>query len=605
MKHKHTTQLAHSRIAGRPNAHWSLVSRLPGCYCLCCVQKLKAKEALAAGLVDAVVKPADLLAAARQLALDVADGKKARVKALYRNDRIGSHEDSKGVLEMARTQARKKNRNLPQPFAYLDVVEAGVKSGGEAGLQAEIVAFSQLVGQPVSRALIHFFFASRATSKVPGVPAKSALPPIKRVAVLGGGTMGAGICIAFLSKGYQVVLKEINDKALEAGVGRIVDQMVRVINSRKMPMYALEVMMRGLKAQTTYDGFDKVDLVIEAAVESIKLKQAIFAELEGVVNQRCILASNTSTIDLEVVGQRTHSQQRIIGLHFFSPAHIMPLLEIIRTKHTSTDVIAACMQLSKGIAKTPVLVYNVVGFAANRGFFPYGQAAGLLVDAGLDPYRIDRALEAFGMPIGVFKMTDLSGVDIAIHVSQTIQSAYSDRTYFSTAVKQLYDAKRLGQKTGQGWYKYGKGNKPQPDPKAIAPVLQQAKKDAQAIPQLPADTVSDSDIVEMLLFPVVNEFLRLVGERMVNSHADVDVVSVMGYGFPAWRGGILFWAEDGVDGGFRRVRDRLQHFAATLGKDNAQVRAFYAPCDYLQQLVLKQESGKGSGSGSDGAAAKQ
>ena len=543
------------------------------------------------------MKPAELIAAARQLAADIADGKKARVKALYRSDRIGSYEDSRGVLEMARTQARKRNRNIPQPFAYLDAVEVGVKNGGEAGLQAEIEAFSQLVGQPVSRALIHFFFASRATSKVAGVPAKSALPAVKRVAVLGGGTMGAGICIAFLSKGYSVVLKEINDKALEAGVGRIVDQMVRVINSRKMPMYALEVMMRGLKAQTTYDGFDKLDLVIEAAVESIKLKQAIFAELEGVVNDSCILASNTSTIDLEVVGQRTHSQQRIIGLHFFSPAHIMPLLEIIRTKHTSPEVIASCMQLSKAIGKTPVLVANCVGFAANRGFFPYGQAATLLVDAGLDPYRIDRALEAFGMPIGVFKMTDLSGVDIAIHVTQTIQAAYGDRTYLSTAVKQLYDAKRLGQKSGKGWYDYGKANKPQPDPKSITPVVQQARKDAKGLPTLDSAAVSDSDIVEMILFPVVNEFMRLVSERMVNSHADVDVVSVMGYAFPAWRGGVLWWAEDGVEGGFRRVRDRLNEFAEKLGKNNTQARAFYKPCDYLQQQAQKQDS-KGTGTGS-------
>ena len=569
------------------------------CRCCLCEQKLKAKEALAAGLVEAVVKSAELIAAATRVATELADGKRKRVKALYRDDRIGAYDDSKGVLEMARTQARRKNRNIPQPFAYLDVVEAGVKSGGEAGLQAEMRAFAQLVGQPVSRALIHFFFASRATSKVPGVPAKSALPAVRRVAVLGGGTMGAGICIAFLSKGYQVVLKEISDKALEAGVGRIVEQMVRVINSRKMPMHALEVMMRGLKAQTSYDGFDKLDLVIEAAVENIALKQVIFAELEGVVSERCILSSNTSTIDLEVVGQRTRSQQRIIGLHFFSPAHIMPLLEIIRTKHTSPDVIASSMALSKAIGKTPVLVGNVVGFAANRGFFPYGQSAGLLLDAGLDPYRIDSALEAFGMPIGVFKMTDLSGVDIAVAVSQTIQAAYGDRTYFSSGVRQLFEAKRLGQKAGKGWYAYGKGNKPQPDVAAIAPILQRARSDAQRIPQLDSAAVSDADIVEMVLFPVVNEFMRLVSERTVNSHADVDVVSVMGYAFPAWRGGILWWAQDGVAGGFRHVRDRLQHFADTLGRENAQVRAFFQPCDYLKQQAQQQ-----NGNGGETASAK-
>ena len=549
-------------------------------------KKLKAKEALQAGLADAVVKQAELLDAAKKVALELASGKRKRVKALYRSDRIGAYEDARGVLETARVQARKKNRLLPQPFAYLDAVEEGVRSGGEAGLAKEADAFAQLVGQPVSRALVHFFFASRATARVTGVPAKAAGRPIKRVAVVGGGTMGAGICIAFLSKGFPVVLKEVNAKALEAGVGRIVEQMTRVINSRKMPMAALEVMMRGLKAQTSYDGFDKVDLVIEAAVESVALKQAIFKELEAVISPACVLSSNTSTIDLEVVGQQTRAQQRILGLHFFSPAHIMPLLEIIRTAHTSPDVLAQCLAMSKTLGKTPVVVGNVVGFAANRGFFPYGQAAGLLVDCGLSPYRIDRALEAFGMPMGVFKMTDLSGVDIAVHVSATIKAAYGARCYFSTAVQQLSDMKRLGQKSNAGWYAYSKG-KAQEDAAAIQPVLQRARKDATGLPALTDAAVSDSDVVEMLLFPVVNEFCRLLGERMVASKGDVDVVSVMGYGFPAFRGGVLWWAEDGVEGGFARVLQRLEHFARTLGVNNPQVRAFYAPSDHLRSLATK------------------
>ena len=546
-------------------------------------KKLKAKEALAAGLADAVVKPAELLQAARKVALDLAAGKRKRVKALYRDDRLGSWEDGHAILEMARSQARKKNRLLPQPLAYLDAVEAGLKEGGEKGLQVEADAFARLIGQPVARALVHFFFASRATTKVEGVPAKAKGKAIQKVAVIGGGTMGAGICIAFLSKGYSVVLKEINAVALEAGVGRIVEQVLRVLKSRKMPLGALEVMMRGLTAQTSYDGFDSVDLVIEAAVESIPLKQAIFHELEAVISPTCILSSNTSTIDLEVVGRNTRAQSRIIGLHFFSPAHIMPLLEVIRTRHTSPDVIAQCLSMSKKIGKTPVVVGNVVGFAANRGFFPYGQAAGLLVDCGLSPYRIDAALEAFGMPMGVFKMTDLSGVDIAIHVSATIQSAYGDRTYRSTAVQQLFEQKRLGQKSGKGWYAYAKG-KAQPDLPAIQPVLARAAKDAKGLPALQDSAVSEQDIVEMLLFPVVNEFCRLLQEGQVSSAADVDVVSVMGYGFPAFRGGILFWAEDGVEGGFARVAQRLQHFAQTLGANNPQVRAFFQPCDYLQQL---------------------
>ena len=550
-------------------------------------KKLKAKEALAAGLADAVVKDEQLLEAAKQMALDIAEGRRKRLMALHRSDRVGSYEDGKGVLEMARVQARKKNRLLPQPFAYLDAVEEGVRNGGEAGLRAEAAAFAQLVGQPTARALVHFFFASRATTKVEGLPAKAQGKPIKSVAVIGGGTMGAGICIAFLSKGFPVILKEINQKALEAGVGRIVEQMLRVIKSRKLPMGALELMMRGLKAQTTYDGFQQVDLVIEAAVESVPLKQKIFQEVEALISPTCVLSSNTSTIDLEVVGANTHSQHRIIGLHFFSPAHIMPLLEVIRTRHTSADVVMRCLEVSKKLGKTPVVVGNVVGFAANRGFFPYGQAAGLLVDAGLSPYRIDSALEAFGMPMGVFKMTDLSGVDIAIHVSATIRQAYGERTYFSTAVQQLHDQKRLGQKTGKGWYTYGKGGRAQPDAAGISAVLQQARKDAHSPPSLCESSMSDSDVVEMLLFPVVNEFCRLLDERMIGSHGDVDVVSVMGYGFPAFRGGVMWWAEDGVEGGFARVRDRLQHFANTLGQNSPQIRAFYAPSAYLTQLATK------------------
>ena len=558
-------------------------------------KKLKAKEALAAGLVDAVVKRAELLDAARRLVLSIADGKRQREKALYRSDRIGQYDEGRGVLEMQRSAALKKNRQLPQPFAYLDAVEAGLRDGAEAGLRVEAARFSQLVGQPVSRALIHFFFASRATSRVAGLPSQPSGPDIKTVAVIGGGTMGAGICIAFLSAGYSVILKEISAAALEAGVGRIVEQTARVIKSRKMPLAALEVSMRRLNAQTSFDGFQAVDLVIEAALEDVRLKQELFAQLEQAVGPHCLLASNTSTIDLQLVGAQTRAQSRLVGLHFFSPAHVMPLLEIVRTTQAAPEAVARCLQLSKRIGKTPVVVANVVGFGANRGFFPYGQAGGLLIDCGLSPYRIDAALEAFGMPMGVFKMTDLSGLDIAVHVSRTIAAAYGDRVYLSSAVSRLQAAGRLGQKSGQGFYRYVKG-KPQQDAAAISGALQQARKDAGGLPDLSSPSaVSDAEIVELVLFPVVNEFLRLVSEAVVGSHGDVDVLSVMGYGFPAWRGGVLFWAEDGVDGGFQRVRQQLAAFSARLGRDNPQARAFFQPCSRLEQLADSQQAEQRTG----------
>jgi len=556
-------------------------------------KKLKAKEALAAGLVESVVKTKDLMERSIQLALSLAQGKTKRIRSLYRTDRLKPYEEIKGVIEMARSQAYAKNPHIPQPFAYLDVVDVGLREGGIAGLEAEKKAFARLVTLPVSRSLIHFFFASRATVKIPGLPSKPSGKPIKSVAVIGGGTMGAGICIAFLAKGYRVVLKEINQNALEAGVGRIISQMERVIKSRKMPLAALEVMMRSFSAQIDYSGFDKLDLVIEAALERIDLKQRLFVEFEANTNKTCILSTNTSTIDLDVIAEKlpAAAKSRIIGLHFFSPAHIMPLLEIIRTKETSPDILARCVAAAKAIGKTPVVVGNTVGFGANRGFFPYGQAAGLLVDAGVDPYRIDQALEAFGMPIGVFKMTDLSGIDIAMHVSATIGQAYSDRVYFSTGVKQLFEAKRFGQKAGKGWYDYDGKGKPHPAVKAIEPVVLQARKDAGSMPSLVK--VEDETLVEMIIFPVINEMIRIRGEGHVLSDGDVDVLSVMGYGFPAWRGGVLFYGQDGLrdKGGLAYVHQRLSSFHLQF-KDNAKAAAFYKPCAELEKRVAETKKAK-------------
>lgn len=285
-------------------------------------KNLKAAEAQKLGLVDAVVPAKDLLAAASKLALEIAEGKKPRRKALYLEDKVKDKLSNEKVLAGAREMVAKKFKNVEHGNVYLQCVETGLKQGGEAGLKAEVEGIAGLMLSPASKGLIHFFFASRASSKVKGLPAKATGPKIQRVAVLGGGTMGAGICIAYLVNGYDVILKEINEKALLAGVERIMNDLTRVIKARKLPMMAIEMMMRKLIPQITYDGFDKVDLVVEAAVENIQLKQQIFVELEKVVPKHCILSTNTSTIDIELIGSKTQSQDRICGLHFFSPAHV-------------------------------------------------------------------------------------------------------------------------------------------------------------------------------------------------------------------------------------------------------------------------------------------
>jgi len=426
---------------------------------------------------------------------------------------------------------------------------------------------------------VHYFLASKATDKIPGVPAKSNIK-INTIAVMCGGTMGAGICIVFLVKGYRVILKEINEKALLAGVERILQNLYRVLKARKLPPIAAEQIMRNLATTTTYEGFETADLVIEAALENIQLKQQIFAELEKVCKPSCILASNTSTIDLEVIGKNTKAQDRVIGLHYFSPAHIMPLLEIIRTKQTSPQVIAASVLLSKNTNKIPVVVGNCVGFTANRVFFPYGQGASLLVDSGIDPYRIDRALESFGMPMGVFKMADLSGVDIFVHVGEIMRAAYGDRCYISTIGKRLFDAKRLGQKSGSGYYKYA-GPKALPDPQGLNSILAGSRTDA-ALPQLKDSAVSDEQIIEMLLFPVINEGFRIIEEGHVVRESDIDICSVTGYGFPAWRGGIMFY---GRIVGLKHVHARLQHFSQSFGAKAPAAKSFFAPSPLLTKLA--------------------
>jgi enoyl-CoA hydratase/3-hydroxyacyl-CoA dehydrogenase len=256
---------------------------------------------------------------------------------------------------------------------------------------------------------------------------------------------------------------------------------------------------------------------------------------------------------------------------------------------TSDATIAVSLQMAKKIGKTPVVVGDCVGFTANRGFFPYGQAAGLLVDAGAQPQRVDKALEKFGMPMGVFRMVDLSGIDVGKHVSGTINAAYGSRTYNSTLGEALFQAKRLGQKSGAGYYKYVKG-KPVADP-ALKPFLDAARANASHKASVDASKLSDEEVVEATLFPVVNEMLRVREEGHVLSDSDVDVVSVMGYGSPAWRGGVLHWASQHPKGGFKYVRDRLQFFSQQWSNNgqNKVVAEFFKPCDLLNKKANGQK----------------
>ncbi|GJM90849.1 hypothetical protein PR202_ga07169 [Eleusine coracana subsp. coracana] len=328
---------------------------------------ITAKDAKECGLVDAIFSPDELIKMARLWALEIANCRKPWIRSLARTDRLGSLSEARAVLSTARQQVKKVAPHLPQQQACLDVIEEGVLFGGHAGVLKEEKVFNELVLSPTSRALVHIFFAQRSTTKVPGVTDIQLKPrQIRKVAVIGGGLMGSGIATALLVGNISVVLKEVNSQFLERGQKMIAANLEGLVKRRTLTKDKMNKALSLLKGALDYSDFKDVDMVIEAVIEKIPLKQSIFADIEKICPPHCILATNTSTIDLNIVGEKTNSQDRIIGAHFFSPAHIMPLLEIVRTEKTSPQAILDLITVGKIIKKVPVVVGNCTGFAVNR-----------------------------------------------------------------------------------------------------------------------------------------------------------------------------------------------------------------------------------------------
>jgi len=335
-----------------------------------------------------------------------------------------------------------------------------------------------------------------------------------------------------------------------------------------------------VKGCLDFSDFPRCDMVIEAVIEHIPLKQQIFQELEAVCSKECILSTNTSTIDIDVCAAKMKQPNRIVGAHFFSPAHVMPLLEIVRTDNTPPKVVHACIGLAAQIKKIPVVVGNCTGFAVNRVFFPYTMAAIMLVDGGMDPYAIDKIVNRqFGMPMGPMRLADLVGGDISLHVGANFVENFADRVYTSQLIPMLNEAKRLGEKTGKGFYVYDAKRKAQPDPE-LQPFLQRSRQ-AAALPPLTA--LSPEAIIEFIFFPVVNEGCRVVAERIVEKAADLDIATVLSMGFPAYRGGLLHWADTY---GATYIVKRLRAFAAMVPGH----ASFFTPCDYLLRCAAASTS---------------
>ncbi|KAG6398614.1 hypothetical protein SASPL_140081 [Salvia splendens] len=538
---------------------------------------VKGEEALNVGLVDAIVPPNELLNTARRWALDILELKKPWVISYYKTDKLEPLGEAREILKFARAQTRKRAPNLMHPLVCIDVIEEGVVSGARAGLWKEAEAFQSLLESDTCKSLVHFFFAQRGTTKVPGVSDRGLKPrSVKKVAILGGGLMGSGIATALILANYQVILKEINDKFLQAGIDRVKANLKTRVKKGQMSPEKFEKTIALLKGSLDYESFRDVDMVIEAVIENVSLKQQIFSDLEKFCPPHCILASNTSTIDLNLIGEKTRSHDRIIGAHFFSPAHVMPLLEIVRTPKTSPQVIVDLLDVGKKIRKTPVVVGNCTGFAVNRMFFPYTQAALLLVERGTDIYKIDKAITKFGMPIGPFRLCDLVGFGVAIATGGQFVLNFPERTYKSMLIPLMQEDKRAGETTRRGFYVYDDKRRANPDPE-IKKYIEKAKEMSGAAIDPKLTKLSDKDIVEMIFFPVVNEACRVLDEGIAVKAADLDVSAVMGMGFPPYRGGLIFWADTL---GSKYICSRLEEWSNSYG-------GFFKPCSYLAERAAK------------------
>ncbi|CAN7051451.1 unnamed protein product [Brassica oleracea var. botrytis] len=538
---------------------------------------VKAEQGHSLGLVDAVVPPAELLNAARRWALDIAERRKPWVSSVLKTDKLPPLGEAREILKFAKDQTRRQAPNLKHPLMCLEAVEVGIVSGSRAGLEKEALISSQVVKLDTTKSLIHVFFSQRGTTKVPGVTDRGLVPrKIKKVAIIGGGLMGSGIATALILSNYPVILKEVNEKFLEAGLGRVKANLQSSVKKGRMSQEKFEKTMSLLKGSLDYESFRDVDMVIEAVIENISLKQQIFADLEKYCPQHCILASNTSTIDLNKIGERTKSQDRIIGAHFFSPAHVMPLLEIVRTNHTSAQVIVDLLDVGKKIKKTPVVVGNCTGFAVNRMFFPYTQAAMFLVERGTDPYLIDKAVSKFGMPMGPFRLCDLVGFGVAIATATQFIENFPERTNKSMIIPLMQEDKRAGEATRKGFYLYDEKRKAKPDPE-IKKYIEKARSVSGVNLDPKLAKLSEKEIIEMTFFPVVNEACRVFAEGIAVKAADLDIAGIFGMGFPPYRGGIMFWA-DSI--GSKYIYSKLDEWSKAYG-------GFFKPCDFLAERGSK------------------
>jgi 3-hydroxyacyl-CoA dehydrogenase len=536
---------------------------------------VRAADALQAGILDKIVE-GDLLqgaiAFARAVVNQGAGPRKTR-------DLIHKLIDKKAndlALATARDIMQKRARALLAPRRAIDAVEAAVKLPFAEGCKKEAEYFNECLFSDQSKALIHVFFGERTVAKVPGLPKDTPTIPIKRAAVVGAGTMGGGITMAYANAGIPVILKEISQEALDRGLATITKNYAATVSKGRLTQAQMDERLARIQPTLDYQRFAEADIVVEAVFEEMALKKKTFAELEGVTRPDAILASNTSTLDIDQIASVTSRPQQVIGHHFFSPANVMRLLEIVRGTKTNPAVIATSMSLAKTLGKIGVLVGNCRGFVGNRMYGPYQREAQFLLEEGATVEQVDSALVDFGMAMGPIAVGDLAGLDVGWRIRKEYAHLVPKGQRQPLVADLLCEKGHYGQKTGSGWYRYEAGSRtPLPNPE-----VERLVEECAAKAGIKRRSITKEEIVERTVYALVNEGALILDEGFAHRAADIDMIYINGYGFPAYRGGPM-WYADAV--GLKKVYQRILDFEKQHGD-------LWKPAPLLKKLA---ETGKG------------
>ncbi len=526
-------------------------------------------------LVDKLAaSPESLAEEALALARAVAD---VRPLPLVRNLPC-KHPLGDAYFQFARNTVKAMAKNYPAPAKCVDAVQAATQKKFDDGMVFERELFVNLMLTPECRALRHLFMAERAASKIPDMPADTAQRAIKSIAVIGAGTMGGGIAMNFINAGIPVRLLETKPEALERGIATIRKNYEGQLKKGKLKQDKYEQCMALLSTTLSYDDIKDADLVIEAVFEEMGVKEAVFKQLDAVMKPGAILATNTSTLNVDHIAAFTQRPQDVVGLHFFSPANVMKLLEVVRGAKTAHDVLATVMALAKKIKKTAVVSGVCDGFIGNRMIEQYSRQAGFLLEEGCTPAQVDKAVEKFGFAMGPFRMGDLAGNDIGWAIRKRRYVETPNLKYSKTA-DLLCELGRFGQKTGAGWYDYQTGKRDAIPSQLVVDMVEKHRKDLGITPR----KISDEEIVQRLVYSLVNEGAHILEDGIAARASDIDIVYITGYGFPIYRGGPMQYA-DTV--GLFNVAQAMQRFAQNP-LDDAE---FWQPAPLLARKVAEGKS---------------